>query len=157
MKHLGGTVAHGVETVLALAFLGGVGLNFIEVLGRHFFGYSFMGADEVQVYIMVAMTFVGAALVSWRQTHLRMDVLAASLPALLRRALPALEIALVAVVSGFALYHSARYALDMHTVGSTSNNAKIPLWIPHTLVAAGFAGILVVTLVRAVRLARRAA
>jgi TRAP-type C4-dicarboxylate transport system permease small subunit len=154
---VGRTVAHGVETVLALAFLGGVCLNFTEVLGRHFFSYSFMGADEVQVYVMVAMTFVGAALVSWRQTHLRMDVLAASLPAGVRRVLPALEIALVAAVSAFALFHSARYAIDMHTVGSTSNNAKIPLWIPHALVAAGFAGILIVTLVRAVQLARRAA
>lgn len=147
--------AYGIETVLALAFIGAVCLNFAEVLGRYLFGHSIMGADEVQIYVMVAMTFMGAALVCWREMHLRMDVLTLKLPAPVRQALRAAELLLLAGLAGFALVHSSRYVLQMHAVGATSSNAGLPLWIPHTLVAAGFALLLVVSLLQATRLVRR--
>jgi TRAP-type C4-dicarboxylate transport system permease small subunit len=142
------------ETVLALAFIGAVCLNFAEVLGRYVFGHSLMGADEVQVYIMIAMTFLGAAVVAWRDTHLRMDVLALKLPAGVRRILRAAELALVATLSGLALVYSSRYVALMHAVDERSNNAGIPLWLVHSLVAAGFAALLIVSLVRGTQLAR---
>lgn len=144
----------GSETVLALAFIGAVCLNFAEVLGRYVFGRSLMGADEVQVYIMVAMTFLGAALVAWHGMHLRMDVLALKLPAAVRRILRAAELALVATLSSVALLYSSRYVALMHAVDERSNNAGIPLWLIHSLVAAGFAALLIVSLVRGAQLMR---
>ena len=68
-------VARLLELVLALAFIFAILLNFANVCGRYVLGYSLLGADEVQVFIMVAMTFVGAAVVTRRNMHLRMDVL----------------------------------------------------------------------------------
>ena len=56
-------------------------LNFTNVLGRYLFGISLLGSDEVQVFIMVGMTFLGAAVVTRRNLHLRMDVLVRFMPA----------------------------------------------------------------------------
>jgi len=56
----------GIERVLAYAFIAAVGLNFINVIGRYGFGSTILSADELQIYIMVFMTFVGAAVVAWR-------------------------------------------------------------------------------------------
>ena len=58
-----------------VAFILAVMLNFTNVVGRYLFGLSLLGSDEVQVFIMVAMTFLGAAVVTRRNQHLRMDVL----------------------------------------------------------------------------------
>ena len=77
----------GIERVLALAFIAAVCLNFANVVGRYGFGRSIAAADEIQIYIMVFMAFLGAAVVSWRRQHLRMDVLVRFLPARLRTAL----------------------------------------------------------------------
>ena len=76
--------ARGIELALALAFIAAVLLNFTNVVGRYLFGLSLLGADEVQVFIMVGMTFLGAAVVTRRNQHLRMDVLVRFMPTWLR-------------------------------------------------------------------------
>jgi TRAP-type C4-dicarboxylate transport system permease small subunit len=71
-------IARVIEVTLALAFIFAVLLNFANVVGRYLLGLSLLGADEVQIFIMVAMTFLGAAVVTRRNLHLRMDVWCAS-------------------------------------------------------------------------------
>src|ERR1700730_9534666 len=73
-------LARVLELVLAFAFMVAVLLNFTNVVGRYLFGLSLLGSDEVQVFIMVAMTFLGAVVVTRRDEHLRMDVLAQRAP-----------------------------------------------------------------------------
>ena len=87
---------------------------------------------------MVWMTFLGAAVVAWRRQQLRMDVLVKFLPDAARRALRLLELVLVAGLAGFTLIYSLRYAAQMAELGRTSDIAGIPMWIPHSAVAAGF-------------------
>ena len=57
-------IARVIELVLAFAFILAVLLNFANVVGRYLFGLSLLGSDEVQVFIMVGMTFLGAAVVT---------------------------------------------------------------------------------------------
>jgi len=118
-------VARVIEVVLALAFIFAVLRNFANVVGRYLLGLSLLGADEVQIFIMVAMTFLGAAVVTRRNLHLRMDVLVRFLPAGARVALRVaeqvltelsdlsatdlLDLGLVASAMGFA---SATESLD---------------------------------------------
>src|ERR1700750_1481830 len=84
-------LARVIGVVLALAFLVAVLLNFTNVVGRYLFGLSLLGSDEVQVFIMVAMTFLGAAVVTQRNAHLRMDVLVRFFPPFVRLLLRILE------------------------------------------------------------------
>jgi TRAP-type C4-dicarboxylate transport system permease small subunit len=137
-----------LERVLALAFIFAVVLNFANVIGRYVIGRTIDGADEVQIYIMVAMAFVGAAAVAWRRDHLRMDVLVRRLPGPARTALQGLEVALIVVLAGFVLWHSAGYTWQMLALGRKSDGAGIPMWIPHSVVAVGFGLIALIALVQ---------
>src|SRR5439155_21861383 len=118
-------VARAIEVMLALAFIFAVLLNFANVVGRYLLGLSLLGADEVQIFIMVAMTFLGAAVVTRRNLHLRMDVLVRFLPAGARVALRVAEQVLLAALAGFVLTQSYFYALQMWRIGRTSDMAGI--------------------------------
>jgi len=148
------SLTRALERVLALAFVFAVALNFANVVGRYLLGTSIHGADEVQIYIMVCMAFLGAAVVSWRRQHLRMDVLVQYFPARLRRFLQAAELALVALLAGFVLAQSSNYAWQMFALGQKSDNAGIPMWIPHGALAIGFGLIALIALWRGILFAR---
>ena len=144
-----------IEVVLALAFILAVVLNFANVMGRYLFGIALLGSDEVQVFVMVAMTFLGAAVVTRRNEHLRMDVLVQFMPEPIRLLLRIAEQILLIVLAGFVLSQSYFYAGQMLRIGRTSDMAGVPMWIPHGAVAAGFALILIVTVWRLIGMARR--
>jgi TRAP-type transport system small permease protein len=148
-------IARIIEVTLALAFIFAVLLNFANVLGRYLFGISLLGADEVQIFIMVGMTFLGAAVVTRRNLHLRMDVLVQYLPVPVRLALRVVEQVLLAALACFVLTQSYFYARQIFRIGRTSDMAGVPMWIPHGTVALGFGLILVVALCNLVRMARR--
>ena len=105
-------------------------------MGRYVFGVSFLASDEVQVFIMVAMTFLGAAVVTRRNEHLRMDVLSSSCQAI-RLALRIAEQIVLIILAGFVLSQSYFYASQMFRIGRTSDMAGVPMWIPHGVGGAG--------------------
>ncbi len=141
----------GIERALAYAFIAAVGLNFINVVGRYGFGSSILSADELQIYIMVFMTFLGAAVVAWRGQHLRMDVLVNALPAPVRRVVRIVELAVIVVLASFVLWNSTYYAQQMFNFGRVSDMGRVPMWIPHSAVAAGFGLIAFVACLRLVQ------
>jgi TRAP-type C4-dicarboxylate transport system permease small subunit len=148
-------IARVVELVLAVAFILAVALNFTNVVGRYVFGVALLGSDEVQVFVMVAMTFLGAAVVTRRNQHLRMDVLVRFMPAPLQLTLRIAEQALLIVLAVFVLSQSWFYAGQMLRIGRTSDMAGVPMWIPHGFVALGFALILLMTCWRLIVVAAR--
>jgi TRAP-type C4-dicarboxylate transport system permease small subunit len=147
-------IARVIEVTLALAFIFAVLLNFANVVGRYLLGISLIGSDEVQIYIMVGMTFLGAAVVTRRNMHLRMDVLVRFFPTFVQVLLRILEQLLLIALAGFVLTQSYFYAQQMLRIGRTSDMAGIPMWIPHGTVALGFGLILVVAIWRLVRMDR---
>jgi TRAP-type C4-dicarboxylate transport system permease small subunit len=137
-------MARAIELALALAFIVAVLLNFGNVVGRYVFGVSLLASDEVQVFIMVAMTFLGAVVVTRRNEHLRMDVLVQFMPKAIRLALRIAEQIVLITLAGFVLSQSYFYASQMFRIGRTSDMAGVPMWIPHGVVALGFALILLI-------------
>jgi TRAP-type C4-dicarboxylate transport system permease small subunit len=127
-----------IERALAYAFIGAVALNFINVIARYVFDNTILSADEIQIFIMVFMTFLGAAVVAWRNHHLRMDVLVNALPPPVRRLIKIAELAVIVILAGFVLWNSTYYAEQMFNIGRVSDMAQVPMWIPHGVVAAGF-------------------
>jgi TRAP-type transport system small permease protein len=125
------------------------------VVGRYGFGRSISGADELQVYIMVWMAFGGAAVVSWRRSHLRMDVLVRFLPLKIQKILKILEAVVLIVMAGFALWQSWSYTAQMLALGRNSDVAAIPMWIPHAAVVIGFGLIALIAVWHAVSLRNR--
>jgi TRAP-type C4-dicarboxylate transport system permease small subunit len=149
-------IVRAIELMLALLFIVAVLLNFTNVLGRYLFGISLLGSDEVQVFIMVGMTFLGAVVVTQRNQHLRMDVLVGFMPAPVRTLLRIAEQLLLAVLAGFVLAQSYFYARQMLRIGRSSDMAGVPMWIPHGVIALGFGLILIIALSRVLGAAGRA-
>jgi TRAP-type C4-dicarboxylate transport system permease small subunit len=141
--------ARAVEVVLALALIGAVVLNFVNVIGRYGFGTGFYAADELQTYIMVYIAFLGAAVASWRGLHLRMDVLAQRLPTGMKRILSGAELVLVVILGGLVTWVAWQYVGQMYSLGARSQTAQIPMWIPHTALMLGFGLMVLLTVLRA--------
>ena len=127
-----------IERALAYAFIAAVALNFINVVGRYGFGSTILSADELQIFIMVFMTFLGAAVVAWRNQHLRMDVLVNALPPPIRRLIKIAELVAIVILAAFVLWNSTYYAKQMFNIDRVSDMAQVPMWIPHGAVAVGF-------------------
>jgi TRAP-type C4-dicarboxylate transport system permease small subunit len=136
------------EYALACAFIAAVLLNFINVVGRYVFGVTFLGSDEMQIFIMIFMTFLGAAVVAWANQHLRMDVLVNMLPPSLARALRIVELVVVATLCTFVAWNSTYYAEQMFSIGRISDMARVPMWIPHGAVALGFGLMALITVLQ---------
>ena len=148
-------LAVGLERLLGLALIIAVLYNFVNVVGRYLFGQTFISADEVQIYIMVYIAFLGAAVATWRRMHLRMDVLVQKLPRLVRATLGALETLLVVVLAGFVIYVSSGYVRQMAGLDARSQNAGIPMWIPHSAILIGFGLIAVLSVLQVIQLFRK--
>jgi TRAP-type transport system small permease protein len=127
-----------IERILAYAFIAAVTLNFVNVIGRYVFGSTILSADELQIFIMVFMTFFGAAVVAWRNRHLRMDVVVNALPSGIRRTIRIGELVTIVILASFVLWNSTYYAEQMYYIGRVSDMARVPMWIPHGAVAVGF-------------------
>lgn len=154
IERLAGRLTHVVERLVAYALIVAVALNFANVVARYVFRQPILGADELQLLLMVWMTFLGVVVVTWRDMHLRMDLLAARLPAFARRGLRTLELALLAVLAALVVGESWRYTARMLEIGRRSDALGIPVWISHSAVGIAFA---LIGLIAIYRLKRRAA
>lgn len=140
-----------IERILALVLLATIALNFANVVGRYAFGRTLVGADEMQTYAMVWIAFLGAGVVAWRGEHLRMDILTRLFSSATKRVVQIAEVLVVITLAGFALWQSVRYVESMLRLGANSPTAQIPMWLPHSGVAAGLVLLLVVALWRLAR------
>lgn len=145
-------VSRTIELMLSYAFMFAVLLNFVTAADRYLFKHSIIGSDEVQTYIMIWMTFVGAVIVSWRHRHLRMDVLLSKLPRPIRTALMAAELCLIIALTGVLASRSFEYAAQMEKLDRRSDLAGLPMWIPHSALFIGFTLITLIALWRAIEL-----
>ena len=151
MQRAVNAAAKALETLLALALIGAVLLNFVNVIRRYGFGNTMTIADEVQTYAMVYIAFLGAAIASWRGLHLRMDVLIQRLPKGVKRALSIAETALVIVLGALVTWVAWNYVGQMYSLGARSQSAGIPMWLPHTAIVAGFGLMVLVSILQVFR------
>ena len=140
-----------VERVLALALIFGISLNFINVIGRYLAGYTITGGDEIEIYILIWIAFIGAAVVTWRNEHLRMDVLLGACPVWLQKAEAVVETLVMFVVTGFVAWQSFLYVERIHALGALSDIARIPTWIPHSAITIGFGSMALLVVLRGIK------
>ena len=146
-KHVDALVTW-TERVLGVALLVGISLNVINVIGRYLAGFALNGVDEIEIYILIWIAFLGAALVTWRGSHLRMDVLIQACPPVVRWLAGWFEMAVMLVVTTFVAWQSFKYVERIHALGAVSDIAHIPTWIPHSAIAVSFAAMALTVLLR---------
>ena len=127
-----------LERILGAILIASIALNFGNVVARYVFGTALMSADEIQIFALVAMTFLGAAIVTWRGQHLRMDVMTSLLAGPVARGVRVAELVVGVIVVGFVCIQSWRYVVKVWSLEQVSDMAGIPMWIPHGLLLLGF-------------------
>lgn len=148
-------LAAAIERVLAVALVAAISLNFINVIGRYLGEFTLTGVDEIEIYVMIWIAFPGAAVVLWRNDHLRMDVLLDACPAVVRRAVFAAETAVLFAVASFAAVQSFQYVERIHALGAVSDIAHIPTWVPHSAIFVSFGAMALMAVLRGIRIVRR--
>lgn len=127
-----------LEHLFGLVFMAVVLLNFVSAASRYLGGRPLLGADEIQVYTMVWLIFMGAAVVALRRMHLRMDVLTAGLGERQARWRDGIESLLMALTCATMTWVSAEFTWQIYGMEQRSDAASIPMWIPHLSAALGF-------------------
>lgn len=131
-------LSRGMDRLLGLVLCAVVLLNFVSAALRYIAGQAILGSDEVQVYAVVWLVFVGGGIVTWRRSHLRMDVLSSTLQGIAGRVRDVLESLLAVAVCGVMSWVSLQFVLQIRSLGQHSDGAGIPMWIPHAAVFVGF-------------------
>ena len=148
-------LAQIVAWLVALLLLAAVAINFSNVFARYVLDSPFSWGDEAMGFLQVALVVIGAALVTRRNAHLRMDALEHVMPAGVKRWLDIATCIVTAVVAIVVVAMSWRIAAGMFENDTRSVALEIPLGIPYSGLALGFALMALFALARAVALLRR--
>ncbi len=136
-------LAYGVVSlprlIIGSLILIGIVINFGNVVGRYLFLAPIIWAEEIMIYIMVWMVFVGAVLVTWDGHHLKMDFFSIMLPSPSKEIMNFIATAAFVLTCLFVLPQAHKVTNLMNDLDQRSVVAEIPMVIPHFALLLGFA------------------
>jgi TRAP-type C4-dicarboxylate transport system permease small subunit len=147
-QHVVDLSVYGIEDWVCLGFFWTMaGLVFLQFFSRYVLNDSFAWTEELAVYCLMPVVFIGAAMCVRRVRHIQVNLLYRYLPTAAGRALStAVDIAALAFY-GYAAYLVARYSLAVDNEPMTTIN-----WNKSHVYWLAFAGFALMT-VRALQVA----
>jgi TRAP-type C4-dicarboxylate transport system permease small subunit len=132
----------------AILLIVAVALNFANIIGRYVLNAPIASAEEVMLFLLVAVVFLGNSVVSWEGKQIRMDVFLHVLPSALRRWLEFIaDLAVIAV--SLVLIGLAWPVIHMLAeFDQRSQAADVPLYIPQALIPIGLGLTVILTVAR---------
>jgi TRAP-type C4-dicarboxylate transport system permease small subunit len=126
-----------IQALTAVLLLVAVAINFANIVGRYVFMAPIASAEEVMLFLLVGIVFLGNSVVGFEGKQLRMDVVLQALPPRLRHGLELFaDLTMIAVC--VALIVLGWPAIEMLAeFDQRSQAADIPLFIPQALVPIG--------------------
>ena len=140
---------------LAILLIAAVLLNVFNIGARYFFNYSLLGSEELQIFAMVTIAFLGAICVSAERQHLRMDVVLQLLSPRWRQRLAIVESVLTIAICSLMTWISWQFVMRLVRLGQRSGMAEVPMWIPHLTVTLSFVCMALLAALRLPALLRR--
>lgn len=134
---------NGLHTLLGLALLLVVGINFVNAVSRYLLGVSPLGADELMVYIVIWVVMVAAVLSLIMRSHINVNLLPLHTSGRTRHLLHVIHDAAAVLACGYATYASWLFIGRISRLGVTSMGLGVPMTVPHAALLAGFAGLTV--------------
>jgi len=138
LEQLGGAVIAFGLRIAELATLGIMALIVADVVMRNLFNRSLLVVDELTGYLLVIMTFFGAAYSLRSGAMLRIEFILVSLPARIRALFDVLFDVLALGVTVVVFWQVARFTwstLDRGMVAPTL--LETPLWLPQVMMPLG--------------------
>lgn len=123
------------DLYLACAALGI--LIFVTVAGvamRYIINQPFGWMEEVQLWCLVWVVFMGGSAVARHSGHIAIDAFIGLFPAVLRRVAHGITQIVVIAVLGFFGYYACRHVMQMYTTERTTNILEVPYYIIYAVV-----------------------
>jgi len=131
------TLVVGIEGLTAILMLIAVALNAANIVGRYVFFRPIASAEEIMLFLLVGIVFLGNALVGFEGKQLRMDVILHALAPPWRRALDvAADLTMIAVCTILIVLGWPAVQM-LAEFDQRSQAAEIPMVIPQALVPIG--------------------
>ena len=147
---LNGLVAF-LQVLTAVLLIIAVALNFANITGRYMFNAPIASAEEVMLFLLVAVVFLGNALVSWEGKQIRMDVILHVLPPAVRRVLEIFADLTMMVVSVLLIVFAWPVIDMLYDFDQRSPAAGVPLFIPQALIPIGLGLMVFLTAARLIK------
>lgn len=128
---------HWARRALGLLLIAMVFLNVANALSRYALGQAIEGSDELLVFGMVWVVFLGTAFVTLDRRHLSFDVVSQALPPRLRGFVRVASDLIVILLLGFVALQSFEVVGRLAALGQRSMAAAIPTYIPHSAIFVG--------------------
>lgn len=148
------TVREAVRLLLATLILASVVLNVTSVVARYVFLAPIFWAEQVIIYMMMWCVFLGAALVTWDDRHLNVDIVSSVLSRRTQTVLKIVAAACLVVLAALVIPQSWDATTLMIRNDQRTAVAELPLAIPHGALLAGFVLIFLTGIARGVVLFR---
>lgn len=121
----------------ALAFVSA--LLFVNVILRYVFLSPIIWAEEISLYLLVWIVFIGASVAVRSRGHVAIDLLPRALPPEHRRQLALLVGAIVLVFLAVFFYFSAAHTMRVAAGGQVTPIMLAPMWLTYLAMPVGSA------------------
>lgn len=121
------TVLKNLDLVVAsLALVALIALTFIGVFARYVFNAPFAWQEEVQLMLIVWVTFLGGRYAFVTGSHCAIDVLVDLFPKKVQRYFDLVIMAIVVIVLSYTGWQCSKYILQMYNTNRVTNMLHIP-------------------------------
>lgn len=141
-------MTNALLTALGILLIVTIGLSVYNVVSRYVFNSALLWADEVAVFAMILMAWLGAVVCGWQNAEIKMDILIEALPPQFRRAVGLVQQALIAVLCIWIAWQSIPFITRAFAIGMRSDASGFPLWMIHAVIPLS---LLLIALIAALR------
>lgn len=113
-------------------------INVANVIGRYVFRAPIDWAEHVMIFMLIWGVYVGAVLVSWDGSHLKMNIISTLLPRRAQWHINLITAVFLLAICVFMVTQSFRVVEMMALNDQRSVTASIPMVIPHSALLIGF-------------------
>jgi TRAP-type C4-dicarboxylate transport system permease small subunit len=145
---IGNAISSISSAVAGVALLAIVSINGANVAGRYFLSRPISWAEESMLYLMILVVFSAVAGVTWKGSHIKIELLLEFMPRHLRRvaawvsSILTIGVCLVVAASSLDVV-SQLYAFDQR-----SDALEFPVWIAQSAVLVGLVLVAFTTVLR---------
>ncbi|MDO4312014.1 MAG: TRAP transporter small permease [Eubacteriales bacterium] len=115
----------------------------INVFGRKIFGFSLNWLEELNRYILVCCTLVGASIAVTDGRHPRMDSVVGIFKGRARLVIETVSMLIFVIFSAFMAYYAFRQFAVMQKLGAMTATLNVPVYVFFVFIPIGFLGMTV--------------
>lgn len=144
--------ATALLSLLGVLLIAMVCLTVWNVVARYVFNRALLWGDEVAVYAMIVLAWLGAVSCGWRNAEIRMDILINLMGPRGLRLVLIVQNAVMAVLCAWVAWQSLPYIARVWRIGMRSDAAGLPVWLIHAAIPLSLGLIALIAALRCARL-----